>query len=68
MSAAETVKRIRITLCLEQEKLAREIKVTKQTVSNYETGKRKPKLSVIKKIMDLAKKNDISVKVEDFFE
>lgn len=68
MSAAETVKRIRITLCLEQEKLAQKIQVTKQTVSNYETGKRKPKLSIIKKIMDLAKKNDIAVKVEDFLE
>lgn len=68
MSAAETVKRIRFQLCLEQEAFAGKLGITKQSISNYETGKRKPKLSVVRDMMRLAKKHNIAVKVDDFLE
>lgn len=66
MSAAETIKRVRMNLLLQQEAFAELLDLTKQSISNYETGKRKPKLSVIRKIKELAKEHGIEVSVDDF--
>lgn len=66
MSTASTIKRIRLCLCYEQKEFGELIGVSKQSVSHYENGVTTPRLPVVRKIMDLAKKNKLSVKVEDF--
>lgn len=68
MSAAGTIKRIRISLYLDQDGFADAIGTTKQTVSNYERGIRHPKIKTIKKIKELAEENNIDVNIEDFFD
>jgi DNA-binding XRE family transcriptional regulator len=68
MPASTTIKNIRIHLCLNQTEFAKQIGVAKETVSRYETGERKPRLTIIRKIKELAEKNDIPVRVEDFFD
>lgn len=66
MSAAGTIKRIRLSLCLEQQEFAALIGVNKGSISNYENGIRFPRLPTVRKIIDVAKKNKIKVNVEDF--
>ena len=66
MSAGETIKRIRLSLCFDQQEFGKLIGVNKGSVCNYEKGVRLPRLPTIRKIMDVAKKNKIKVSVEDF--
>jgi transcriptional regulator with XRE-family HTH domain len=68
MSAADTIKKIRTNLYLERIEFAKIIGVTRASVGYYETGKKIPKLAVIKKIRDLAKNNGMNYTVEDFLE
>lgn len=66
MSAAQAIKRIRMALLFEQEEFAELIGVSKQSVCNYEKGVRQPRLPVIRKILEVAKKNKIKASAEDF--
>lgn len=66
MSTAETVKKIRINMCLEQDQFAQRIGVSKSAICNYERGIRTPRLSIIKKMRELAKENGMDFSVEDF--
>lgn len=66
MSAADTIKKIRINLYLERWEFAELLNITTSAVGYYETGKRIPKLSIVKKIQELAKKNGMEFTVEDF--
>lgn len=68
MSASDTIKRIRINLCLEQKDFAQKIGVTVAAISNYERGIRRPRLPIIKKLKELADENNIPVKIEDFLD
>lgn len=66
MSSADTIKKMRLGLCLEQEQLAHELGITTSAISNYERGVRTPRLRIIKKMLDLAKKNGLDLSVENF--
>lgn len=68
MSVGDTIKRVRNTLLLEQHKFAELLEVTAQTISNYETGNRKPPLSILRKIKQIAEQHNIEVTVEDLLE
>ncbi len=65
-SVAKTIKTIRRNLYLEVSEFARLIGVTPQSVYYYEKGQKMPKLKVIKKLLDLAKKNGMDYSLEDF--
>lgn len=61
------VKTIRERLLLTQEELAKELGISRQMIWAYETGKSVPRFKVIKKLLEMAKNNDIHVNSEDFF-
>lgn len=65
MSSAIVFKELRSKLELSQEDLANLLNMKQSTLSNYETGKRKPSLSVCYKIIRLMKLKDIIVALED---
>jgi len=66
MSAADTIKKVRMELNLDQQHFADALEITKTAIFNYEKGIRRPKLDIIKKMRDLAKKNGIELSVDDF--
>lgn len=68
MATSDLVKKIRLSLCLEQKEFAALLGISNASVSHYETKSRRPKLSTIRKLLELAKKQKIKISVEDFFE
>jgi predicted transcriptional regulator len=68
MSASQTIKKIRLTLCLDQDEFAKLVGVTKSGISKYESGYRHPRMKTIRKMKQLAEENNIEVKVEDFLD
>ena len=66
MSVAETIKKIRFQLCLEQHELGKLVGVSGASISQYERGNRKPSLPTIRNMLTLAKENKIDVTVDDF--
>lgn len=66
MSASKTIKDMRIKLCLEQQKFADLLGITRVAICNYESGRRIPKLAIIRKMRALAKENGMDIPVEDF--
>ncbi len=66
MSAAETIKKIRTNLYLERSEFAELLGITTSAVGYYETGKRIPKLRIIKTMREIAKKNGMEFSIEDF--
>lgn len=66
MTISEAIKKLRMALCLEQQEFGQLIGVTKSSVCNYEQGTRKPRLPIIRKMMELAKKNKVKMTLEDF--
>lgn len=60
------VKAFRLKLCWEQDKLAKELGVTRGAVCNWELGVRNPSLSAIRKMRDTAEKHNIKFNTEDF--
>lgn len=67
MSASETIKKIRLEMCMEQVKFAKEVGVSKQTISNWERGRRSPTLSKIKELRELCVRNNITPPSVDSF-
>jgi DNA-binding transcriptional regulator YiaG len=59
MAYVEKIKRIRETLFLSQEALAKELGVNLTTVNRWETGKTNPNFSARKAIHELCKKHGI---------
>lgn len=68
MSASETIKKIRMRLGLEQTEFGDEIGVSGSTVSSWECGIRVPRIKTIRRMKELADKNNIKVKIEDFLD
>jgi DNA-binding transcriptional regulator YiaG len=66
MSTAEVIKKIRMTLCLEQKEFGELLGISYSSVSHYETSIRQPRLPVIRKLLELCKKHKIKVSIEDF--
>jgi transcriptional regulator with XRE-family HTH domain len=67
MSSANAVRNMRIGILMEQEEFAQKLGITKSAICNYERGVRTPRISIIKKMRDLAKENGIDFCLEDFF-
>ncbi len=61
------VKVIRQKLLLTQIEFAQKLNISKQMISNYESGKYKPSMKMIKKLMELCRENGIEVNTDDFF-
>lgn len=66
MIAAQSIKKLRLALGLEQSEFARELDVTTGTVCNWEHGRRAPRLPKIRKMVEMAKKNKLKMAIEDF--
>jgi len=66
MPAAETIRKLRLALGLHQYEFCKEVGVEPGTISNWEMGRRFPKLPFIRKMVEIAKKNKVKMKVEDF--
>lgn len=64
-TSSETVKRIRTELGVDAQAFANMLLLSKTAVTNYESGIRKPKRSVVFKIKELAKLNGIEVTIDD---
>lgn len=65
MSSAEVIKKFRLQLCLNRAELAKALNITTSSVSCYETGRRQPSFATVRKLILLAKKNNIKLKLED---
>lgn len=68
MSIAKKIKKIRISLCLNQPEFARAIGYTKGAVSNWEKGTRKPSMDACRQIIKLCEKNNVELKITEIFE
>lgn len=66
MNSAETIKKMRLSLCMEQKEFAGLLGISVSSISHYETSIRKPRLPVVRKLLDLARKHKIKVDIEDF--
>jgi len=65
MSSADVFKSLRVLLELSQIDLANLLSIKQSTLSNYETGKRKPSLGVCYKLMKLVKLKNVHIDLED---
>ncbi len=68
MKSSKVIKRIRLELLKSREEFASMVGVSVQSIGNYENSMRQPKLSIVKKLIDIAKKNKIDVMASDFFD
>ena len=66
MSSADTIKKIRNAMCMQQEEFGHILGVSRQSVLNYENNKRKPKRPIIRILKELAEKNGVEFSLEDF--
>lgn len=64
MEISAYVKKLRLSLFLTQQDFAKRLRVTPGAICHYENGFRTPKLSVMKRIKELAEKNDIDFDVK----
>jgi predicted transcriptional regulator len=65
MSAIEQLKKLRLSLCLNQKEFAQQVGIPISSISHYESGTRKPGFSSIRKLMAFAKKNGIKLTIQD---
>lgn len=61
-----TIRQLRLLLGLEQHEFAELMGVVKGTVWNWENGKRVPRLPKIRKMVEIAERNKIRIKITDF--
>lgn len=66
MEISERIKHLRLSLGLEQSEFAQLVSVSSGTVSNWENARRSPRLSKIRKMIEIAKKNKIKLEIKDF--
>jgi DNA-binding transcriptional regulator YiaG len=66
MRASENIKKLRLSLGLEQSEFAQEVGVSTGTVCNWEKERRTPRLPKIRKMVELAKRNKLKFVLEDF--
>ena len=60
--------KLRMWLGYEQAEFGKLLGVTRGTVSNWEHARRVPKLPKIRLLVDIAKKNNIPMELNDFLE
>lgn len=66
INSALIIKDIRINMCLDQGRFAKLLGITRVSVCNYEAGKRRPRLSIIKKMLEIAKEQGMTISVKEF--
>jgi transcriptional regulator with XRE-family HTH domain len=66
MKIKDTIKYLRRSLVLEQKEFADLLGIDKSSICNYEHGARKPRLPIIRKMLELAKQHKIKISPEDF--
>jgi DNA-binding transcriptional regulator YiaG len=66
MKVNENIKKLRLTLGLQQGEFGKIFSVTTSTVCNWESGRRSPRLPNIRKMVEFAKKHKIKLLIEDF--
>lgn len=66
MRSATTIKKLREDLCLDPKEFADLIEMSRFSVWHYENGTRKPRLRVVRKMIELAKKHGIKLSPKDF--
>jgi DNA-binding transcriptional regulator YiaG len=66
MTPQQMIKKLRLSLGLEQREFGKEFDVTAATVCNWESGRRSPRLPKIRAMVELAKKHKIKMQIEDF--
>lgn len=60
---SDSIKRLRYELILSQDAFAKALDVSYATISGWETGRRSPNYRSIRKMIDLAKQNNIQFQV-----
>ena len=65
MSTANSIKKIRMSLFLNQKQFAEQIGSTCSSISCYESGSRFPSFHTIQRILDLAEKNGLKINIKD---
>lgn len=66
MTAQESIRNLRLQLLLNKNEFAKQLNVTRGAISNYESGRRVPQYSVLRKIKELATRNGIKITIDDF--
>ncbi len=66
MYTKDAVKRLRHMLLMEQKEFAQILGLSASAVCNYERGIRCPAFHIIKKMKELADKNNIAISISDF--
>lgn len=66
MTVNENIKKLRLTIGLQQGEFGKIFDVTTSTVCNWESGRRSPRLPKIRQMVELAKKHKIKASIEDF--
>lgn len=66
MTPQQNIRKLRLTLGLEQAEFGKEFDVSAGTVCNWEAGRRAPRLTKIRKMIELAKRHKIKFVIEDF--
>jgi len=67
MVISKIIKHFRLDLGLEQADFAKLFSVSSGTVSNWETGRRVPRIPKLKKMVDIAKEHKLKLSMQDFF-
>lgn len=67
MNVDKNLKELRARLGMTQLKFALAIGMTPTTIAKYETGERLPPIKTILKIIKLAKKHGIDIRIEDIY-
>lgn len=63
-----TIRQLRRDLLLTPTKFAAALGVSEASIFSWEAGRRAPRLDKVKAMIELAKKNGIKLKPNDFFE
>jgi DNA-binding transcriptional regulator YiaG len=66
MAIGEVIKKLRKNLHLDQKDFAKLVGVTEAAVCNWENDRRIPRMSMIRKMIELIKDNHININTEDF--
>lgn len=62
-NTSQRIKELRTKLGLSMRSFSNELKISNNTFSNYESGKRKPSIETCYKIISYAKKHGIPIKI-----
>lgn len=63
----DMMKKIRESLVMDQKEFAQVLGISPSTYWHYENGTHKPRTKVLRKIIDICKKNNLKFARDDFF-